>query len=64
MLVYDYDRRPGRVVLRAYNPNYTAESYEEFTYTIEIDTCGPSPVPQPVEYGPRYDQFIHNEYDG
>nr|WP_303650275.1 hypothetical protein [Halalkalicoccus sp. NIPERK01] len=63
VLVYDYERRPGRVVLRAYNPNYTAESYEEFTYTVEIDTRGPSPVPLPVEYGPRYDQFIHNEYD-
>ncbi|KYH27777.1 hypothetical protein HAPAU_04450 [Halalkalicoccus paucihalophilus] len=63
VLVYDYERHPDRIVLLAYNPNYTAETYAEFTYTVEIDTSGETPVPQPVEYGAGYDQFVHNEYD-
>ncbi|MCL7417635.1 MAG: hypothetical protein M8354_07330 [Halalkalicoccus sp.] len=63
VLVYDYERHSDRIVLLAYNPNYTAETYAEFTYTVEIDTSGETPVPQPVEYGAGYDQFVHNEYD-
>ncbi|WP_245998371.1 hypothetical protein [Halalkalicoccus subterraneus] len=63
LLVYDYDRRPGRTVLSAYNPNYTAEMYERFTYTFEIDTSGDDPVPQPIEYGIPYDQFVYNDRD-
>lgn len=63
VLVYDYERYPDRTVLLAYDPNYTAESYERFTYSIEIDTTGETPKPKPVEYGVPYDQFVHNEYD-
>lgn len=63
VLVYDYERHPGRIELVAYDPNYRAEVYERFTYTIGVDTSGESPVPEPVEYGAGYDQFVHNEYD-
>lgn len=63
VLVYDYERHPDRTVLFAYDPNYPAETYEQFTYTIGIDTSGGTPVPRPIEYGAGYDQFIHNEYD-
>ncbi|WP_238532770.1 hypothetical protein [Halalkalicoccus jeotgali] len=62
VLVYDYERSPGRLVLFAYNPNYTAATYEEYTYTVEVDTSGASPVPRPTEHA-GYDQFVHNEYD-
>lgn len=62
VLVYDYERRPGLTTLFAYNPNYPAGIYEDFTATIEIDTSGEKPVPRPIEYGTTYDQFIHNEY--
>lgn len=63
VLVYDYEQYVDRTVLLAYDPNYTAESYERFTYTIEIDTSAETPSPKPIEYGMAYDQFIHNEYD-
>lgn len=63
ILVYDYERRPDRVDLVAYDPNYRAEVYDRFTYTIEVDTSGGSPVPDPIEYGAGYDHFLHNEYD-
>lgn len=63
VLVYDYERHPDRTVLFAYNPNYVAEVYERFTYVIEVDTSGERPVPRPIDYGPKYDQFVHNEYD-
>lgn len=63
VLVYDYERARDRIVLFAYDPNYYAAMYDEFTYTIGIDTSGETPRPEPIEYGPGYDQFVHNEYD-
>lgn len=63
VLVYDYERYPDRIDLLAYDPNRPAEVYDQFTYTIGIDTSGETPVPYPIEYDVGYDQFIHNEYD-
>jgi hypothetical protein len=63
VLVYDYEQHADKTVLVVYDPNYTAEIYEQFTYTIEIDTSGETPRPKPIEYGVTYDQFIYNEYD-
>lgn len=63
VLVYDYEQHADETILLAYDPNYTAESYDRFTYTIEIDTSGETPRPKPIEYGVAYDQFVYNEYD-
>lgn len=63
VLVYDYERSRDRTTLYAYDPNYYAKLYDRFTYTVEVDTSGETPKPEPTEYGPSYDQFVHNEYD-
>jgi hypothetical protein len=63
VLLTGYDRHATGITFAGYDPNYTAETYHTFDYTIEVDTTGETPKPEPIEYGVRYEQFLHNEYD-
>lgn len=63
VLAYGYERRPGRVSIAVYDPNYVAATYDAWTPTIEVDISGREPTVAPIELGEGYDDFVHNQYD-